>query len=255
MRSRARFHHQTKQAAECDNCIRPFGVITQPKGFATVNVKAIDLTLSKAIRSAFPCSGTTGLLCHLLMTTYQHTLRSSVLFLLWHVGLVSTFTFQRARQSHVTRRPLCLDGDSWNDAHLARGLDEVREPDATELLESEQEAVVDAHDTLDAGMEAAAEERAVMWAAEMTHHMKNHPPRGRPGTDRRDEWNDAHLAHGIADVHEEDATELRESEEMAAVDAHDAPDAGMEAAAEEWAVMLAAEFTHKLKSEKPKTRE
>lgn len=55
------------------------------------------------------------------------------------------------------------------------------------------------------------------------------------------------MAHNLEEVHEEDTLELRESEEAAAVDAHDANDPGMEAAAEEWAVMLAAELVHKLK--------
>ena len=67
---------------------------------------------------------------------------------------------------------------------------------------------------------------------------------------RPNEWNDAHLAHGWMEVHEEDSDELLESEAAAAIDAHDDPDPGMEAAAEERAVMLAAEFAHKLKLKK-----
>lgn len=63
-------------------------------------------------------------------------------------------------------------------------------------------------------------------------------------------WNEEHLAHDASEIHEETAAELKESEEAAAWDAHDAPDAGMEAAAEERAVMLAAELVHKMKEAK-----
>ena len=65
-------------------------------------------------------------------------------------------------------------------------------------------------------------------------------------------WNEKHLAHSASDIHEETAEELLESEEAAAWDAHDAPDAGMEAAAEERAVMLAAELMEKMKQKKAK---
>ena len=66
------------------------------------------------------------------------------------------------------------------------------------------------------------------------------------------EYDKEHLAHGLGEVHEETNDELKESEEAAAVDAHDLSDAGMEAAAEERAVMMAAEMTHKLKEEQEK---
>ena len=181
------------------------------------------------------------------MTISYYTTRMAILLALWHAEHVSTFTLRRPTPPRLTQfLLLCQDKDAWVDAHLAHGLAEVQEPDAVEMLESEEMAAFDAHDALDAGMEAAAEERAVMLAAEMTHRIKF--PKAAAPAKKQDEWNEAHLAHGIADVHEEDATELRESEEMAAFDAHDAPDAGMEAAAEEWAVMLAAELTHKLKT-------
>ena len=61
------------------------------------------------------------------------------------------------------------------------------------------------------------------------------------------DWNDKHLAHGAQEVHDETNDELLDSEEAAAWDAHDASDAGVEAAAEERAVMLANEIIHKLK--------
>lgn len=64
------------------------------------------------------------------------------------------------------------DNDDWNDTHLAHGWQQVHEEDADELLESEQAAAMDAHDDTDPGMEAAAEERAVMLAAELIHTLK-----------------------------------------------------------------------------------
>eukprot|EP00977_Amphora_coffeiformis_P009756 scaffold2246_cov162-Amphora_coffeaeformis.AAC.15 len=186
-----------------------------------------------------------------------YTTRLSVFLALWHVEQHSAFTLKRptlplhhirilsTTQQHV----LSKDQEEWIDAHAAHGLEEVQEPDADELLASEDLAAVDAHDALDAGMEAAAEERAVMMAAAMTHDMKFPPKQTTKQSPKQgQQWNEAHVAQGIDAVHEEDATELRESEELAMWDAHDAPDAGMEAAAEEWAVMLAAELTHQLKT-------
>jgi len=61
-------------------------------------------------------------------------------------------------------------------------------------------------------------------------------------------WEEEHLIHGSKEIHEETDEELKEAEEMAAWDAHDASsDPGMEAASEERAVMLAHEIAHKLK--------
>ena len=68
--------------------------------------------------------------------------------------------------------------------------------------------------------------------------------------DQSNDWNEMHLAHGWMDIHEEDATELWESEMAAAFDAHDDPDPGMEAAAEERAIMLAAELIHHFRLKK-----
>ena len=50
---------------------------------------------------------------------------------------------------------------------------------------------------------------------------------------KKNSWDEDHLAHGVSEIHEETEEELLESEIAAAWDAHDAPDAGMEAAAEE----------------------
>ena len=139
---------------------------------------------------------------------------------------------------------------SWNQEHLAHGASEIHEETADEVKESEQAAAWDAHDAPDAGMEAAAEERAVMLAAELMHKMKQKKIDGT----KENNWNKEHLAHGASEIHEETADELKESEQAAAWDAHDAPDAGMEAAAEERAVMLAAELMHKMKPKKATKR-
>jgi len=62
-------------------------------------------------------------------------------------------------------------------------------------------------------------------------------------------WEEEHLIHGAKEIHEETDEELREAEQAAAVDASDVSDAGMEAAMEERAVMLANELAHKLKKD------
>jgi len=128
--------------------------------------------------------------------------------------------------------------NDWNDAHVAHNKAEVHEETDQELLDSENTAAWDAHDCNDAGMEAAAEERAVIMAHELMH-QKLHPEETH---NKSKEWNDQHLAHNVAEIHQETQDEVHDSEEAAAWDAHDAPDAGMEAAAEERAVMLAAEL-------------
>ena len=143
--------------------------------------------------------------------------------------------------------------DEWNDEHVAHGIEQVHEETNEELKDSEDAAAWDAHDLSDPGMEAAAEERAVMLAAEMTHKMKE--GRQNDDSDGTSTWNDEHLAHGIADVHEETDDEIKDSEDAAAWDAHDVSDAGMEAAAEERAVMLAAEMAHKMKEKAAKRGE
>jgi hypothetical protein len=62
--------------------------------------------------------------------------------------------------------------ENWHDKHLAHGAKEIHEETDEEMLESETAAAIDAHDSIDAGMEAAAEERAVMLAAEMAKKFK-----------------------------------------------------------------------------------
>ena len=140
------------------------------------------------------------------------------------------------------------DDDKWDEEeHLAHGLNDVHEETSDELKDSEEAAAWDAHDLSDPGMEAAAEERAVMLANEITHKMKQDLQNKKKKESPKKDWNDEHLAHGIDEVHEETSEELLEAEEAAAVDAHDVSDAGMEAAAEERAVMIANEMVHKMK--------
>jgi hypothetical protein len=62
--------------------------------------------------------------------------------------------------------------ENWLDQHLAHGAKEIHEETEEEIIESEIAAAIDAHDSIDAGMEAAAEERAVMLAAEMAKRIK-----------------------------------------------------------------------------------
>lgn len=144
---------------------------------------------------------------------------------------------------------LANKASKFDDEHLAHGLAEVHEETNEELLESERAAAEDAHDSIDAGMEAAAEERAVMIAHDMIHKMKGGE---QPKTNSK--WSEEHLAHGIAQVHEETDEELLESEQAAAQDAHDSMDAGMEAAAEERAVMLANELIHEMREKALKNK-
>jgi hypothetical protein len=108
-------------------------------------------------------------------------------------------------------------------------------------------------------MEAAAEERAVVLAAELARD-KVGGEKLQAGEARRDAGGRSathdgeHLARTAAEIHEETDQELFESEQAAAVDAHDASDPGVEAAAEERAVMLAAEMAHEIKEKAEKQR-
>ena len=103
-------------------------------------------------------------------------------------------------------------------------------------------------DCSDPGMEGAAEERAVMLAQELFEELL--PPKHNNNKN----WNEKHLARGgAAHFHEESNAELEASEDAAAWDAHDCSnDAGMEAAAEERAVVLARELMHDLKMKQQK---
>ena len=112
-----------------------------------------------------------------------------------------------------------------------------------ELRQAEDDAAFDAHDCPDAGMEAAAEERAVMMAEAM-HLTPKHEIHAEMEDHERsiDPWS-------RLSVDEVDAAELEQAEEDAAYDAHDCADAGMEAAAEERAVMMAYDMAEKRKEE------
>jgi hypothetical protein len=136
----------------------------------------------------------------------------------------------------------------------------IHEETDEELVDSEIAAAVDAHDCPDAGMEAAAQERAVMMAHEMIHQMKmkrsTHLATDSDQdshldaipTTETNSWNHLHLAHDLSEVHLETDQEVLDSEIDAAFDAHDCPDAGMEAAAEERAVMLAQDYIQSRKN-------
>lgn len=112
-----------------------------------------------------------------------------------------------------------------------------------ELRQAEDDAAFDAHDCPDAGMEAAAEERAVMMADAM--HLK---PKHEIHAEMEDHGTSIDPWSRLS-ADEVDAAELEQAEEDAAYDAHDCADAGMEAAAEERAVMMAYDMAEKRKEE------
>ena len=150
----------------------------------------------------------------------------------------------------------------WNDEHVAHNINEVHEETDNEVLDSEIAAAWDAHDCNDPGMEAVAEERAVMIANELIHKKKEQQQQQqrREGAQQQQDlsWNDQHLVHSVEELHLETSKEMFESENSAAWDAHDCNDPGMESAAEERAVMLANEMMEKLvkkeKNQKEKTK-
>ena len=119
------------------------------------------------------------------------------------------------------------------------------------IQEAEDAAAWDGHDSIDAGMETAAEERALMMAEELAHKLKttSHPPKTTTATTKAS-YDDQHLAHGFRQVHVETNDEVHDAEDMAAWDGHDSADAGMETAAEERAVMMAAELARTMKANK-----
>jgi hypothetical protein len=65
--------------------------------------------------------------------------------------------------------------------------------------------------------------------------------------DSGDSWQEQHMIHGAAEIHEENDKEVLKSEFWAAFDAHDCDDSGMEAAVMERAVIMAAEMAHNRK--------
>ena len=111
-----------------------------------------------------------------------------------------------------------------------------------DLRQAEDDAAFDAHDCPDAGMEAAAEERAVMMAESM--HLK---PKHEIHAEQTSSADEAAVPAPHISMEKVGNAELEQAEEDAAYDAHDCSDAGMEAAAEERAVMMAYEMAEKKK--------
>jgi len=137
--------------------------------------------------------------------------------------------------------------DQWNEEHLIHGAKEIHIDTESELKEAEGAAAMDAHDCSDPGMEAVAEERAVMLAQEIAQGMKDKSKHAKNA--KKNNWNEEHLIHGAKEIHIDTESELKEAEEEAAMDAHDCSDPGMEAVAEERAVMLAQELAQTLKDQ------
>ena len=108
--------------------------------------------------------------------------------------------------------------------------------DDNSILEAEEDAAFDAHDLSDAGMEAAAMERAVMMAEEYKH---DHPKIAKHEHKQTTEVTNTAPSKK---EQEDEGPSLLDAEEAAAFDAHDLSDAGMEAAAMERAVMMAEEM-------------
>mmetsp|Transcript_24628 Transcript_24628/g.51116 ORF Transcript_24628/g.51116 Transcript_24628/m.51116 type:complete len:241 (+) Transcript_24628:75-797(+) len=120
------------------------------------------------------------------------------------------------------------------------------ENDDNDFYDAEDAAAFDAHDLSDAGMEAAAMERAVMMAEEFKKQ-----PKSVKDSPKIDGQTKSIFRHGL----DESDEEFSEAEEEAAFDAHDLSDAGMEAASMERALMMAEEYrdahSHQ-KEKKPK---
>lgn len=134
------------------------------------------------------------------------------------------------------KQPKSIKGSPKTDGQTKSSLDESDE----EFSEAEEEAAFDAHDLSDAGMEAAAMERALMMAEEY-REAHSHPKETKPKNDSKDmtaESQKSIFRHGL----DESDDEFAEAEEEAAFDAHDLSDAGMEAAAMERALMMAEEY-------------
>jgi hypothetical protein len=119
------------------------------------------------------------------------------------------------------------------------------------LFDEEEAAVIDAHDISDPGVEAAAMERAVMLAAEYKEQqMKKNTLNDNSISISKPCIGGAALIKALDEQYNEEGKEIRvndeesllDDEEAAAIDAHDVSDPGLEAAAMERAVMLAAEY-------------
>ena len=179
-------------------------------------------------------------------------MRVSCIFLLAQLILIQS---PQRSAAFLAPRPLTtMSTSSYHQVPLVRigstrNFSKLHEETDDEVRLSEDAAALDAADCSDAGMEAVAEERAVMLANEIFHKKQEEKEkRGAAGdANTKDGWVEEHLVHGANQIHEETDDELRETEEMAAADAADCSDPGMEAAMEERAVMLAQEMAHKMK--------
>lgn len=117
-----------------------------------------------------------------------------------------------------------------------------------DLFDSEEAAAFDAHDLSDPGMEAAAMERSAMLADKMVEDIKSSTKKRHPDTNpRRSDGNRGRLRLHKSILSHQD---LYNAEEAAYVDAHDVSDSGMEAAAMERAVIMAADILKKKKKAK-----
>ena len=192
----------------------------------------------------------------LLLLIFLAALNNRAYSFITRTTFVSFQKTTQVRRHSTTTTWAAQKEDEWKDEdHLIHSAADIHEDTLEELREEEELAAWDAHDCNDAGMEAAAEERALMMAQEIAHKMhkealdkkkKNPVAAAASDANKKKEWNEEHLIHGAAEIHEDTAQELREEEDLAAWDAHDCNDAGMEAAAEERALMLAQEMAHKL---------
>ena len=168
-------------------------------------------------------------------TMKQFTLATTVLFSI----AVATEAFA----PHTLRWRQALAINQQNQIVEQRMMTLHSQKDDDDLRQAEDDAAFDAHDCPDAGMEAAAEERAVMMAESM--HLK---PKHEIHAEQTSSADESVPAPHISMDKVGDA-EVKQAEEDAAYDAHDCSDAGMEAAAEEFAVMMAYEMAEKKKEE------
>jgi hypothetical protein len=160
-------------------------------------------------------------------------------------------TPRKARMSFLAK-----NSNSWNEEDLIlRATSKFHDETEEEARESATAAAFDAHDCSDPRVEAVMEQRAHMMAQDMAHRLKEKALQQESVAEsikikmENWSWNEEHMIHGAHEIHEETDAELRESEDAAAIDAHDCSDPGMEAAMEARAVMLAIEFAHKMKEQ------
>ncbi len=169
----------------------------------------------------------------------KHT--SSILLVFLGTLCLRISAFARMSKPFLCMRKVQLHGQLSHDA--AAGEDS--------LFDEEEAAVIDAHDISDPGMEAAAMERAVMLVAEYKEQqMKKNALKDHSISMSKPCIGGTALAKALDDQYKDVSTEdivndeesLLDDEEAAAIDAHDVSDPGLEAAAMERAVMLAAEY-------------